>query len=40
MGWNHSKYTPFIKKLSIGIAIFIPAGFAVIPLVIYFSSNY
>jgi succinate dehydrogenase / fumarate reductase, cytochrome b subunit len=40
MGWNHSKYTPFIKKLSIVVAIFIPAGFAVIPLVIYFSSNY
>lgn len=40
MGWNHNKYTPFIKKLSVVIAIIIPAGFAVIPLVIYFSSSY
>lgn len=40
MGWNHSKYTPFIKKLSTVVAIIIPAGFAVIPLVIYFSSSY
>lgn len=40
MGWNHSKYTPFVKKLSTVIAIVIPAGFTVIPLVIYFSSSY
>lgn len=36
MGWNHSKYTPFIKKLSLIISIIIPVGFAIIPLVIYF----
>lgn len=40
MGWNHSKYTPFVKKVSTVIAIVIPAGFTVIPLVIYFSSSY
>lgn len=40
MGWNHSKYTPFIKKLSLVVSVFIPLGFAIIPLVIYFSSSY
>jgi succinate dehydrogenase / fumarate reductase, cytochrome b subunit len=40
MGWNHSKYTPFIKKLSLVVSIIIPLGFTIIPLIIFFSSNY
>lgn len=40
MGWNHSKYTPSIKKLSLIVSVVIPFGFAIIPLVIYFSSSY
>lgn len=40
LGLNHSKYTPFIKGLSTFISILIPLGFTIIPLVIYFSSNY
>lgn len=40
LGLNHSKYTPFLKGLSLVISIILPLGFTVIPLVIYFSSNY
>lgn len=40
LGLNHSKYTPFLKGLSTVISIIIPVGFTIIPLVIYFSSNY
>jgi len=40
MGWNHSKYTPSIKKLSLIVSVIIPVGFAIIPLVIYLSSSY
>ncbi|MBE0637878.1 MAG: succinate dehydrogenase cytochrome b subunit [Bacteroidales bacterium] len=40
MGWNHSKYTPFVKKLSLVVSVVIPLGFAIIPMVIYFSSSY
>lgn len=40
LGLNHSKYTPFLKGLSLAISIILPLGFTVIPLVIYFSSNY
>ncbi len=40
MGWDHSKYTPFIKGVSLFISIVIPLGFTIIPLVIYFSSYY
>jgi succinate dehydrogenase / fumarate reductase cytochrome b subunit len=32
LGIRHKKYTPLIEKLSIGIAILIPAGFAAFPL--------
>jgi succinate dehydrogenase / fumarate reductase, cytochrome b subunit len=38
MGWNHSKYTPFIKNLSLIISVIIPLGFTIIPLIIYFGS--
>lgn len=33
LGINHPKYTPFIKKISVGIfGILIPLGFAILPL--------
>ncbi|HET8860280.1 succinate dehydrogenase cytochrome b subunit [Marivirga sp.] len=38
LGINHSKYTPFIKKLGIVYAILIPAAFASIPLIMFFNS--
>jgi len=37
LGLNHSKYTPVIKGLSTVISIILPVGYAIIPLVIYFS---
>jgi succinate dehydrogenase / fumarate reductase cytochrome b subunit len=37
MGWNHSRYTPFIKLLSTLIAIAVPLGFIAIPLAIFFN---
>ena len=40
MGWNHSRYMPFIKKVGLVISILIPLGFTIIPLVIYFSEAY
>ena len=36
MGWNHSRYTPFVKFLSVLIAVLVPLGFMAIPLSIYF----
>ncbi|MBN3034165.1 MAG: succinate dehydrogenase cytochrome b subunit [Bacteroidales bacterium] len=38
LGLNHSKYTPFIKKLSLVISIILPLGFTVIPLAVYFGN--
>jgi succinate dehydrogenase / fumarate reductase, cytochrome b subunit len=38
MGWNHSKYTPFIKNVSLVLSVVIPLGFTIIPIVIYFGS--
>jgi len=37
LGWEHSKYTPCIKKLSTVYAIVIAVGFSIIP--IYFIIN-
>ncbi len=37
LGLNHSKYTPFIKFLSLVISIILPVGYAIIPLAIYFN---
>jgi len=37
LGLNHSKYTPCLKGLSTVISIFLPLGFTIIPLIIYFS---
>jgi succinate dehydrogenase / fumarate reductase cytochrome b subunit len=39
LGLNHSKYMPFLKRLSDVIAILLGIGFTVIPLVIYFSKS-
>ena len=38
LGINHNKYTPFIKFLGVLYSIFIPLGYAIIPLIIYFSK--
>ena len=37
LGLNHKKYTPFIKTVGLIYAIVIPLGFAIIPIVVYFS---
>ncbi len=39
LGLNHPRYTPLIKAVGYIYAIGIPAGFAIIPLVFYFSSG-
>ena len=36
IGWNHPKYTPFIKILGAGFAIIIPLIFALMPISMYF----
>jgi len=38
LGLTHSKYTPFIKKLSTLVAVVLSLGFIIIPLVIYFGN--
>ena len=38
MGLNHQKYTPAIKFFGLAYSILIPAGFAVIPLIIFLSE--
>lgn len=35
LGLNHKKYTPLIRRIGVVIAVVIPAGFAVIPIVMY-----
>lgn len=37
MGWNHSRYMPFIKGVSTFISIVVPLGFIAIPVLIYFN---
>lgn len=37
LGLNHKKYTPVIKFLGVVYSIVIPAAFAAIPLIMYFS---
>ena len=32
MGWEHSKYTPFVKGMSTVFALFITVGFSIIPI--------
>lgn len=36
MGWKHSKYDGLIKTIGLLYSILIPAGFAAIPLIMYF----
>ena len=35
MGWNHPKYTPFVKAVGLGFSILIPFIFASMPIVMY-----
>jgi len=35
IGFNHPKYTPFIKKLALAYTILVPAGFALISIYFY-----
>lgn len=37
LGLNHKKYTPLIKTFGFFFAVIIPAGFAALPLYVYFS---
>jgi succinate dehydrogenase / fumarate reductase, cytochrome b subunit len=36
MGWNHPKYTPFVKSLGAGFSILIPLLFAAMPIAMHF----
>ncbi len=36
LGFNHPKYTPFIKCIGVGFSIIIPFVFALMPLAFYF----
>jgi succinate dehydrogenase / fumarate reductase, cytochrome b subunit len=38
LGLNHPKYTPFIKKLGAAFCILVPAGFALIPIVLFMKT--
>ena len=35
LGLNHSKYTPSIKLIGKAYSILVPAGFAIIPVIVY-----
>lgn len=35
LGLNHKKYTPLIKAVGIAYSIFVPLGFAIIPIIMY-----
>ncbi len=39
LGLNHRKYTPLIHAVGYAYSILIPLGFAIIPLVVYFSRG-
>ena len=36
LGWNHPKYTPFIKTLGIGFSIVVSLLFAAMPIAMHF----
>lgn len=38
LGVNHPRYTPLIKKLGLAFSILVPLGFAMIPLVYFFTK--
>ncbi len=35
-GWNHPRYMPFVRKLSLAVGIIISVGFSTIPVYMYF----
>jgi len=35
LGWNHPKYTPFVKAFGFGFAIIVPLVFAAMPIAMY-----
>ena len=37
MGWNHPKYTPFVKKMGFWFSIIIPLLFALMPIAMHFN---
>jgi succinate dehydrogenase / fumarate reductase cytochrome b subunit len=37
-GFNHKKYTPFIKFVGLAFSIIIPLGFAFLPLYVFFTK--
>jgi len=39
LGINHSRYTPFIKKVGAAFSIIVPLGFAIIPVFILMAKN-
>lgn len=38
IGLRHKKYTPLIKGIGIAYALLVPIGFAIIPIIIYFTK--
>ena len=38
LGINHPKYTPMIKAIGISFSILVPLGFAIIPIIHFFSN--
>ncbi|MDZ7900432.1 MAG: succinate dehydrogenase cytochrome b subunit [Arcicella sp.] len=36
MGWNHPKYTPFVKQVGAAFSIVVPLVFAAMPIAMYF----
>ncbi len=38
LGLNHKKYTPLIKKIGVAYSFIIPAAYAAIPLIMYFTK--
>ncbi len=39
IGFNHRKYTPFIKALGFGYAIIVPLLYAIIPVIMFFQNQ-
>ncbi|WP_026998016.1 succinate dehydrogenase cytochrome b subunit [Flectobacillus major] len=35
LGWNHPKYTPFVKSVGVAFAIIVPLVFAAMPVAMY-----
>ncbi|MEX1023806.1 MAG: succinate dehydrogenase cytochrome b subunit [Planctomycetota bacterium] len=39
LGWNHPRYMPLVKQISIGLAALLAAGFAALPLYFLFTGG-